>query len=65
VFEAACGYSVVQDAEGEGRDEGEADPGGYEALRGPVLVGFDHSPGREPGVLEGGAGRGATTADLI
>jgi hypothetical protein len=42
-------HSVVQDAEGERRDEGEAEPGRDEALGGPVVVGFYHPAGREPG----------------
>ena len=34
--QAPGGYSVVQDAVGQGGDEGQAEPGGDEALRGPV-----------------------------
>src|SRR6516162_6863555 len=53
VVEASYGHSVVQDAEGEGGDEGEAESGGDEALGGPVLVGLDHPAGFEPGLVEG------------
>lgn len=63
-FEATHGHAVVQDTEGKGRDEGEAEPGGDKALGGPVLVGFDHPAGFKPGLVEGGAGRGAAAADL-
>jgi hypothetical protein len=59
VVEAPDGYSVVQDAEGEGRHEGEAEPDGDEALGGPVFVGFHRPVGCESGLLEGGAGGGA------
>jgi hypothetical protein len=59
VMEASNDYSVVADAEGEGRDESEAKPGGDEALGGPVFVGFHDRAGRESGLLEGGVGRDA------
>jgi hypothetical protein len=62
--QAPDGYSLVLDAEGEGRDEGEAEPGGDETLGGPVLVGFHGPAGRESGAGEGGVGRVAAAADL-
>jgi hypothetical protein len=60
----ADGDAGGQDAEGEGGDEGEAEAGGDEPLGGPVLVGFHYAAGLESGLLEGGAGRVATAADL-
>jgi hypothetical protein len=64
VAETPYGYSLALDAEGEGRDEGQAEPGGDEALGGPVFVGFHDPAGCESGVLEGGAGCVAAAADL-
>ena len=64
MVEAPDRYFVVQDAEGEGRDEDEAEPGGDEALGGPVLVGVHRPVGGESGLREGGAGCGAASADL-
>jgi hypothetical protein len=40
-FKASYGYPVVQVPRGEGRDEGETEPGGDEALGGPVFVGLN------------------------
>jgi hypothetical protein len=54
----------VLDSEGEGGDEGEAEPGGDEALGGPVFVGLHGPAGRESGASEGGVGRVAAAADL-
>jgi hypothetical protein len=62
--EAPYGYSLVLDAEGEGGDEGEAEPGGDEALGGPVFVGLHGPAGCESGAGEGGGGRVAAAADL-
>jgi hypothetical protein len=63
VVETSYGYPVVQDAEGEGGDEGKAKPGD-EALGRPVIVSIDDPAGCEPGLLEGSAGRSAAAANL-
>jgi hypothetical protein len=53
VLKAARDHAVVQVAEGESRDEGDAELGGDQALSGPVIIGLDFPAGNESGLAEG------------
>ena len=51
MLDAADGYPVMLNAEGQGRDQGQAQPGGHKSLCGPVFVCFDGSTRDEAGAL--------------
>ena len=61
--EASYGGAVVVDAERKGGDGGQAEPGGDEALGGPVIIRFGYPARDEFSLPEGGAGGDSAAAD--